>query len=85
MTSQLLTRVPTELKNQFKAKAERNGFSMDYLVNVFIRTYTENPNIVQTYIDEVAFDRMLDQAWKTSTLAPSFDSLDNTLKSKWLL
>ena len=84
MTSQLLTRVPTELKQQFKMKAENQGFSMDYLINVFIRTYTENPNIVQTYIEEEAFDDMIRRSFDTPKAKAAMKSLFETVKSKWL-
>lgn len=84
MTSQLLTRVPTALKNQFKAKAEQSGFSMDYLVNVFIRTYTENPSIVKTYIDDDAFDEMIRRSSDTPKAKKASESLYNAIKSAWL-
>ena len=82
MTSQLLTRVPTELKQQFKAKAENQGFSMDYLINVFIRTYTENPNIVQTYIEEEAFDDMIRRSFETPEAKKAMISLGETIRKK---
>ena len=81
MTSQLLTRVPTELKQQFKMKAENQGFSMDYLINVFIRTYTENPSIVQTYIDDEAFDEIIRRSFATPEAKKASESLFNAIKS----
>ncbi len=81
MTSQLLTRVPTELKKQFKMKAEKQGFSMDYLINVFIRTYTENPSIVQTHIDDDAFDEIIRRSFSTPEAKKASESLLNAIKS----
>jgi antitoxin component of RelBE/YafQ-DinJ toxin-antitoxin module len=81
MTSQLLTRVPTELKQQFKMKAENQGFSMDYLINVFIKTYTENPSIVQTYIDDDAFDEIVRRSFATPEAKKASESLFKAIKS----
>ena len=68
MTSQLLTRIPTELKKQFEAQAKEQGLSMNYLITILIRTYTKNPRIVQTYVDDEAFDAALEAAWSDPRL-----------------
>ena len=59
MTSQLLTRVPTELKKQFKAQVEKDGLSMDYVINFFIRAYVENPNIIKIEFDMKEFQKSI--------------------------
>ena len=82
MTSQLLTRIDTDLKNRFKTRAREQGVSMDFLVNVFIKTYTEKPESVQVYVNDTIFDIALEKAWSDLNLKPAFDSLDATLKSK---
>lgn len=52
MTSQILFRVPTELKMKFKQTVKDQGVSMDYVLNLFIRAYVENPKIIKVEIDE---------------------------------
>lgn len=85
MTSQLLTRIDSDLKNRFKARAQAQGLSMDFLVNILIKTYTEKPESVQVYVDDDNFDQMLEKAWTNPNLKPAFASLSNTLRQKWLL
>ena len=82
MTSQLLTRVPTELKRQFKARTREQGVSMDFLMNVFIRTYVERPQIIQTYVEEEAFDEMIRRSFDTPKAKAAMESLFETIKSK---
>ena len=41
MTSQLLTRVPTELKKQFEQKVQADGVSMNFIVTTFIEEYVK--------------------------------------------
>lgn len=55
---------------------------MDYILNIFIKSYIEKPDIIQTYVDDDAFDEMLTNAWSDPGLAPAFDSLHKTLKAK---
>ncbi len=52
MTSQILFRAPTELKKKFKQTVKDQGVSMDYVLNLFIRAYVENPKIIKVEIDE---------------------------------
>jgi antitoxin component of RelBE/YafQ-DinJ toxin-antitoxin module len=82
MTSQLLTRIDTDLKNRFKARAQEQGLSMDFLVNIMIKAYTEKPESVKIYVDDDTFDQMLEKAWTNPDLKPAFASLDNTLRQK---
>lgn len=55
---------------------------MDHLINVFIRTYTENPSIVQTYIEEEAFDEMIRRSFDTPKAKAAMNSLFETIKTK---
>jgi hypothetical protein len=55
---------------------------MDYLINVFIRTYTENPDILTSRIEMEKFDRDIIDAWSHETVKNSFISLDNVLRAK---
>ena len=52
MTSQVLFRTNSKLKEAFQAKAKAQGMSMDYILNLFIRAYVENPKIIKVEIDE---------------------------------
>lgn len=83
MTSQVLFRTDAKLKEAFQSKAKAQGVSMDFILNTFVRTYVEKDNIIQTYVDDDAFDEMLTKAWSDPGLKPAFDSLYKTLKSKW--
>lgn len=83
MTSQLLIRTDSQIKEAFKSKAKAQWVSMDYILNIFIKKYIEKPDIIQTYVDDDAFDEMLTKAWSDPGLAPAFDSLHKTLKAKW--
>jgi antitoxin component of RelBE/YafQ-DinJ toxin-antitoxin module len=51
MTSQILFRVPTELKKKFKQTTKEQWVSMDYVLNLFIRAYIEDSSIVKVGID----------------------------------
>jgi antitoxin component of RelBE/YafQ-DinJ toxin-antitoxin module len=82
MTSQVLFRTDSKLKQAFQEKAKAQGVSMDFILNTFVRTYVEKPDIIQTYVDDDAFDEMLTKAWSDPNLKPAFDSLYKTLKSK---
>ena len=84
MTSQLLTRIDTDLKNRFKARAQEQGLSMDFLVNIFIKTYTEKPESVQVYVDDEMLDTILIRSMFTPQAKSAFTSLHKTLQSKWL-
>ncbi len=84
MTSQLLTRIDTDLKNRFKARAQEQGLSMDFLVNIFIKTYTEKPESVQVYVDDDMLDTILIRSMSTPQAKAAFTSLHKTLQSKWL-
>lgn len=81
MTSQLLVRLDSDLKKEFETIANQKGLSMNFLITSFVRTYTKNPDIVRTEFDESAFDR----AWQTDATQDALQSLNLTLRKKWLL
>ena len=84
MTSQVLFRTDIQTKTDFKNKVQSNGLSMDYVLNVFIRTYINNPQIMETYVDDDAFDEMIRQSFSTPWAQRAMQSLGETLKKKWL-
>lgn len=55
MTSQVLFRTDAKLKQAFQAKLKTQGLSMDYVLNLFIRAYIEDPSIVKVNIDMEKF------------------------------
>lgn len=85
MTSQVLFRTDSKLKQAFQEKAKAQGVSMDYILNVFVRTYINNPQIMETYVDEEAFDEMIRNSFDTPEAKKAMASLGETLKKKWLL
>ena len=84
MTTQVLFRTDLETKQAFKLKTQREGVSMDHILNVFIRTYIERPNTVQTYIDDEAFDEIIRRSFSTSEAKKASESLFTAIKSAWL-
>ncbi len=58
MTSQILFRVPTELKKKFKQTTKEQGVSMDYVLNLFIKAYLEDSSIVKVSIDIEKFRKI---------------------------
>ncbi len=84
MTSQVLFRTDTKLKSEFKQKVQSNGLSMDYVFNIFMKTYVNNPQIMEVYVDEEAFDAMIRKSFDTPEAKKSMNSLFETLKRKWL-
>ncbi len=79
--SQLLVRLDRGLKKDFETLAAEKWLSMNFLITSFVRTYTKNPDIIRTDFDEEAFDR----AWQSENTQEAFQSLNVTLKKKWLL
>lgn len=84
MTSQVLFRTDSQLKSDFKKKVQESGLSMDYVLNTFVRTYINNPQIMETYVDEEAFDEMIRTSFATPDAHRAMQSLGETLKQKWL-
>jgi antitoxin component of RelBE/YafQ-DinJ toxin-antitoxin module len=84
MTSQVLFRTDTKLKTEFKQKVQSHGLSMDYVLNIFMKTYVNNPQIVETYVDEHAFDEMIRRSFETPEAKKAMISLGATLRKKWL-
>jgi len=84
MTAQVLFRTDPALKLALKQKAKAQGVSMDYILNVFVRTYINNPQIMETYVDEEAFDEMIRTSFSTPETQKAMRSLGETLKKKWL-
>lgn len=84
MTTQVLFRTDLDLKTAFKAKVQAHGLSMDYVLNTFIKTYVNNPQIVETYVDEEAFDEMIRKSFDTPEAKKAMISLGETLRKKWL-
>ncbi len=82
MTTQVLFRTDTKLKSEFKQKVQSSGLSMDYVFNVFMKTYVNNPQIMEVYIDEDAFDEMIRGSFETPEARKSMNSLFETLKRK---
>ena len=81
MTSQVLFRTDPETKQAFKLKTQREGVSMDHILNVFIQTYIERPNIVHTYIDDDAFDEIIRTSFDTPGAKKASASLYKAIKS----
>lgn len=84
MTSQVLFRADPKLKSEFKEKVQASGLSMDYVFNVFMKTYVNNPQIMDIYVDEDAFDEMIRKSFATPQAKASMESLFETVKKKWL-
>ena len=82
MTTQVLFRTEPELKTAFKERVQSHGLSMDYVLNVFIRTYVNNPQIVETYVDEEAFDEMIRRSFETPEAKKAMISLGETIRKK---
>jgi antitoxin component of RelBE/YafQ-DinJ toxin-antitoxin module len=82
MTSQVLFRTDPKLKGIFKQKVQENGLSMDYVFNIFMKTYVNNPQIMDVYVDEEAFDEMIRSSFETPEAKKSMNSLFETLKKK---
>ena len=81
MTTQVLFRTDSETKQAFKLKTQKEGVSMDHILNVFIRTYIERPNTVQTYIDDDAFDEIIRRSFSTPEAKKASESLYKAIKS----
>ncbi len=81
MTSQVLFRTDSKLKEAFQQKAKAQGVSMDFILNTFVRTYVEKPDIIQTYIDDDAFDEIIRRSFSTPEAKKASESLLNAIKS----
>ncbi len=84
MTSQVLFRTDAKTKEAFKLKTQREGVSMDHILNVFIRIYIERPNTVQTYIDDDAFDEIIRKSLESPEAKKASASLHKAIKAAWL-
>ena len=84
MTSQLLFRTDSQIKEAFKSKAKAQWVSMDYVLNIFIKNYIEKPDIIQTYIDDDAFDEIICQSLAKPEAKSASESLYNAIKFAWL-
>lgn len=84
MTSQVLFRTDAKTKEAFQLKAKAQGLSMDYVLNMFVQTYINNPQIIETYIDDEAFDEMIRRSFETPEAKKAMISLGETIKKKWL-
>jgi antitoxin component of RelBE/YafQ-DinJ toxin-antitoxin module len=82
MTSQVLFRTDSKLKQAFQSKAKAQGVSMDFILNTFVRTYINNPGIMKTYVDEEAFDEMIRRSFDTPEAKKAMKSLGETLRIK---
>lgn len=82
MTSQVLFRTDPKLKESFKEKVQMNGLSMDYVFNMFMKTYVDNPQIMEIYIDEDAFDEMIRRSFEKPEAQKAMDSLFETIQKK---
>ncbi len=80
MTSQLLTRVPTELKKQFEQKVQADGVSMNFIVTTFIEEYVKTPNAIETHIDDEMFDRIIAKSLASSKSKQAHQSLFEAIK-----
>jgi antitoxin component of RelBE/YafQ-DinJ toxin-antitoxin module len=81
MTSQLLIRTDSQIKEAFKSKAKAQGVSMDYVLNIFIKNYIEKPDIIQTYIDDDAFDEIIRQSFAKPEAKAASASLFKAIKA----
>lgn len=81
MTSQLLVRMPTELKEQFEQRAQSDGVSMNFVITTFMEEYVRNPSIVQTHIDDEAFDRIMERVLSSPKAKKAATSLHNAMKA----
>ena len=61
MTTSILVRTDSKLKARFEKQAKSQGFSMTFLLNSFMETYANNPNIVKVGFDE----ETIDASWKS--------------------
>ncbi len=84
MTSQLLIRTDSQIKEAFKSKAKAQWVSMDYVLNIFIKNYIEKPDIIQTYIDDDAFDEIIRQSFAKPEAKSASVSLHKAIKAAWL-
>lgn len=57
---------------------------MDYVLNIFIKNYIEKPDIIQTYIDDDAFDEIIRQSFATPEAKSASASLHTAIKAAWL-
>jgi hypothetical protein len=81
MTTQVLFRTDVATKEAFKLKTQREGVSMDHILNVFVRTYVDKPDIVQTYIDDDAFDDIIRRSFATPEAKKASVSLHKAIKA----
>jgi antitoxin component of RelBE/YafQ-DinJ toxin-antitoxin module len=81
MTSQVLFRTDSKLKEAFQSKAKAQGVSMDFILNTFVRTYVDKPDIVQTYIDDDAFDDIIRRSFATPEAKKASVSLHKAMKA----
>jgi hypothetical protein len=81
MTSQVLFRTDSKLKQAFQSKAKAQGVSMDFILNTFVRTYVDKPDIVQTYIDDDAFDDIIRRSFATPEAKKASVSLHKAIKA----
>ena len=84
MTSQLLIRTDSQIKEAFKSKARAQWVSMDYVLNIFIKNYIEKPDIIQTYVDDDVLDEIIRQSFATPEAKSASASLHKAIKSAWL-
>lgn len=81
MTSQLLTRVPTELKKQFEQKVQTDGVSMNFIITTFIEEYVKTPDAIRTYVDDDMFNRIMEKTLTSPGAKKAHTSLFNAIKS----
>ena len=81
MTSQVLFRTDSKLKEAFQGKVKAQGVSMDFILNTFVRTYVDKPDIVQTYVDDVALDEIIRRSFATPEATKASKSLYTAIKS----
>ena len=71
MTSQVLFRTDSKLKQAFQEKAKAQGSSMDSLLNAFI----------QTYVDDDAFDEIIRKSLSSPEAKKASVSLHKAIKA----
>ena len=81
MTSQLLTRIPTELKKQFEQRVQADGTSMNFVITAFMQEYVKNPSILQTHVDDEALDRIMERVLTSQKAKKASISLHKAIKS----
>ncbi|MBP9812096.1 hypothetical protein KBC86_01830 [Candidatus Gracilibacteria bacterium] len=84
MTSQVLFRTDSKLKQAFQEKAKAQGSSMDSLLNAFIQTYVEKDNVIQTYVDDDAFDEIIRKSLSSPEAKKASVSLHKAIKAAGL-